>query len=457
MEQHWKELLPVDRYIVKSSGYLNDYDRKILTLLYQPLIGAKAFSLYLTMWSELEQNRLWGSESTHHSMMLLQQLNLKEIYNERVKLEGIGLLKTFVNEEDETRLFVYELQSPLTPHEFFNDGMLNIYLYNLVGKNKFLKLKRFFSDATIDMSVFKPITKSFDQVFSSVKPKEIVSNLSQEALQTIELEPNQQFITNGQAQSISINADRFDFDLLFTGMSDVMIPSKSITPKVKEAIKKLSFLYDINPIDMQNIVMSAIDHTENIDIDKLRKAARDWYQFENGNGLPTLTDRTQPIPYRVMTDQKPKTKDEELIQQLEQISPKQLLTDLSGGVEPPAVDLKIIEDIMFNQKLLPGVVNVLIYYVMLKTDMKLSKAYIEKIASHWTRKKVKTVQEAMQLAKEETREYQKWANQKKQGSKPGNYPSKKQTEKKDDDFQAEKSELQERVAKLKQLLNTESE
>ena len=37
--------------------------------------------------------------------------------------------------------------------------------------------------------------------------------------------------------------------------------------------------------------------------------------------------------------------------------------------------------------------------------MKLSKNYIQKIAAHWARKKVKTVREAMKLAIEEHRQY----------------------------------------------------
>ncbi|MCL6616214.1 MAG: DnaD domain protein, partial [Anoxybacillus ayderensis] len=81
-------------------------------------------------------------------------------------------------------------------------------------------------------------------------------------------------------------------------------------------------------------------------------------------------------------------------------------------------DLQLIEDIMFKQKLPPGVMNVLIYYVMLRTDMKLPKKYVEKIASSWARKKVRTVKQAMELAKKEAREYETFMKEKEQkGSK----------------------------------------
>ncbi len=145
----------------------------------------------------------------------------------------------------------------------------------------------------------------------------------------------------------------------------------------------------------------------------LEKGARDWYQFENGQALPVLSERVQPHAARTMKEKEPSSQEEMLIKQLEEISPKQLLKEISGGAEATKADLQIVEDVMINQKLTPGVVNVLIYYVMLRSDMKLAKTYVEKIAGHWARKKVGTVADAMALAKEENRQYQEWAETKK--------------------------------------------
>lgn len=44
--------------------------------------------------------------------------------------------------------------------------------------------------------------------------------------------------------------------------------------------------------------------------------------------------------------------------------------------------------------------------------MKLSKTYMQKIAAHWVRKKIKTVAAAMKIAKEENRQMTEWAQQK---------------------------------------------
>lgn len=58
--------------------------------------------------------------------MVMPQTNLNDIFEERLKLEAIGLLRTYEQETEEGRLFTYELVPPLRPDEFFQDGMLNV-------------------------------------------------------------------------------------------------------------------------------------------------------------------------------------------------------------------------------------------------------------------------------------------------------------------------------------------
>ncbi|WP_307341249.1 replication initiation and membrane attachment family protein [Metabacillus malikii] len=482
-QQHWKELLAIDRYIVKSSSILQDLDRKILTLLYQPLIGSKGFSLYMTLWGELEQNRLWGVDSTHHSLMTTMQSNLREIYQERLKLEGLGLLKSYMKETDEIKSYLYELQAPLRPDEFFQDGVLNIYLYNRVGKTKYLQLKEFFSDEKIDKDM-KDITRSFNDIFDSNQSANMIAKINKETLNDLTLSTEREFMQTEKRASIEIADDVFNFDLFFSGLSESIIPTRAITASVKEVIKKLSYLYGIDAVEMKNVLMNSINQYDEIDIEQLRKSARDWYQFKYGDELPALLDKVQPLPLRTVDETKTRTQEEEMIYQLETISPRQFLTDVSGGLNPSVGDLQIIEEVMLQQKLQPGVVNVLIYYVMLKTDMKLTKAYVQKIASHWVRKQITTVRAAMELAKNEHRQYQQWAEEK-TNKKQTNYkkkPIRKEmlpawlseddsiTEQKEpadtkeatssqieqEKFEAEKRKLLDRIKKYKDTNNTQN-
>lgn len=407
--QSWMELLPIDRYKVSARGLLSNYDRKVLTMLYQPLIGSKAFSLYMTLWGELEQDRLFGRENTHHSIMVTMQMQLPDIYEERMKLEAIGLLNVYMKKEKDIRMFIYELQPPLMPKQFFDDIVLSIFLYNRLSKTKYNQVKQYFLEEEFDFVSYENMTRSFNDVFGSFNPGQV--EYAKEEL----LIPNATVMpSRAQGNAPQLWNDFFDFSLFVEGLS-ALVPRKAITEQLRECVMTLAYVYGIDPLSMQNIVLGAVTEHHTIDMERLRKGARDWYQFENGQALPVFSERTQPLHARTMKEKEPTTQEEMLIKQLEEISPRELLKEISGGAEPTKADLQIIEEVMLNQKLTPGVVNVLIYYVMLRSDMKLAKSYVEKIAGHWARKKVTTVTEAMSLAKEENRQYQEWAEAKKKG------------------------------------------
>lgn len=412
MKQHWNEVQPIDGFSASANGIIHPHDNKVLMLLYQPLIGAICTNLYTTLSFLLKPDRLWSGEWNHYHLMNLLDMNLEDIYHARLKLEGIGLLKTFVKEEDTGRAYVYELQPPLSAEQFFTDGMLNIYLYQKVGRSHFLKLKQHFSDVAIESDEFKEVTRSFQDVFTSMSPHALNNFSGHEASVP---EPGMQLVNRETATAIHIDGQNFDFDLLLAGLSTSMVPRRALTMPVKDTLVKLSFLYGINEIDMQQVVLSSVTADDRIDQSELRKAARDWCKINYENRLPKLDLRrhqTEPDP----ASREPMTKEEKLISYLETITPRQLLIDLAEGAQPAMSDLTAIEEVMFGQNLNQGVINVLIHYVMLKTDMKLVKSYMEKIASHWNRKKVKTVQDAIHLAKSEHSQYQDWAQGKKQGS-----------------------------------------
>lgn len=403
MNRHWNEIQPSDAYTVSISGCIDSLEQKAITLLYQPLVGAQALSLYMTMCAEVEHGKLSSGGAPHYHLMNTLCCNLQQIYEDRLKLEGIGLLKTYVKKVDESREFLYEIQQPLAPDQFFSDGLLNVFLYRKIGKPHFLRLKHMFCDKEVKSAEFRDVTHDFTDVFSTGYTD------SHEAEKDSIPQQDSRFAGKGESGS-PVLADSFDFSELELTLKDALIPKASLTPFVKETIEKLSFLYGIQPPEMKNFVLSAINEQDEIDIEELRKSARDAYQFESGGRLPDMIPRIQTAPSSPAAPEL-KTQEEKLIYYLETVSPRQLLMDISGSV-PSKADMQIVEQVMLQYNLAPGVANVLIQYVMLKTDMKLSKSYVDKIASHWARKKVVTVLEAMNLAKSEQRQYDDWAQNK---------------------------------------------
>ncbi|WP_346764051.1 replication initiation and membrane attachment family protein [Bacillus sp. BHET2] len=408
MKKHWNEIQPIDHYTVGTNGMLQEYDRKIITFLYQPLIGTVCYSLYTSLWGEVEENRLWSTDSTHYHLMNVLSVNLQDVYEARMKLEGIGLLKAYETRDGEERSFLYELQPPLTPEEFFHDGMLNVYLYRKIGRTHYLRLKKFFTDVSVDKKQYTNITRSFQDVFTS----EQINFLHHDANVDSATESGEQYLKYGKNDGLSLDEVDFDFQLLLAGLSESMVPRRAFTPHVKETVLKLSYLYGIDPLQMKNIVLSSLDADDTIDVELLRKTARDWYGLQSGDQLPDLTTRIEhKAPVK---SDKSLSKEEELIEYLETTSPKDVLSDISNGGAPSKADLQAVEEVLMSQKLPIGVMNVLVQYVLLKTDMKLTKGYMEKIASHWSRKKVTTASEAMVLAKKEHKQYQEWAEGKKE-------------------------------------------
>ena len=63
----YKELQPVDSYKIQLSHPFSDYDRQLLTLFYQPLIGSDAMSLFMTLWADAERED--DSEYNHYHLM----------------------------------------------------------------------------------------------------------------------------------------------------------------------------------------------------------------------------------------------------------------------------------------------------------------------------------------------------------------------------------------------------
>ncbi len=146
------------------------------------------------------------------------------------------------------------------------------------------------------------------------------------------------------------------------------------------------------------------------------KTTNDLEQYEMIT-FESLVYSTQPLNERTIMNE-PSNEMEKLIHYLEKVSPYQLLVDISDGLKPAPADLQTIENIMLKQKLAPGVVNVLIYYLMVKTDKTLPKKIIEKIATHWSRMKIKSVPQAMDFAKQEEKKFQEHNKIKDRMAKP---------------------------------------
>ena len=84
-------------------------------------------------------------------------------------------------------------------------------------------------------------------------------------------------------------------------------------------------------------------------------------------------------------------------------------------------ELNLLETLLIDYELNPGVVNVLIDYVLKINDNKLTKNFCTAIASQWKRSNIKTVEEAMEICKKENKTKKKITKTKIKENKPNWY------------------------------------
>ncbi len=372
------KLMISDLYTVTATYPLDNIHQKTINLLYQPLIGNQACSLYLTLYSELDQLSLTKAASLHHRLSKITNMTLDEISDASLKLEAIGLISKYLKETENKRIFCYALKTPLTPARFFNHAILAPLLKQRLGHEDFQRTKICFKSSGYRHDGFKNITAKFTDVFDL--------DLTH---QTNHLVEKDYFGTDYG----NINSD-YDLDLFYQGLKDYQIKASSITKDDEELIEQLGMFYRINVLDMQRLVKEAMLN-DKINHDELIKKCRDYYDLKVPETFNEIYHH-QPVIHQSSSN------DEALnnhIKYLESVTPYQLLKDKQGGREPLKHDLQIVESIMTSLYLEPGVMNVLIELTLSQCDNVISRAFMQARASQWQRKKIKTVKDAMDEAK----------------------------------------------------------
>lgn len=365
-----------DTYQVYCKGYLGEDKVRTLTLLYQPLARAEAFALYMSLYSEVERGRILNTPSTHYRLMHILQMNMTDLQDSLAILEGLGLLRTFQKKDGKQADYIYEVLMPLSPRHFFSNPLLNTLLYHSLGEMDYEKTRFYFSCPQIDGKDYRDITKRFDEVFH------------------FDLESNQIVLAQDQFGSEIKKEPQvaYDLDLFYRGLKDYQIPASAINKEVEKAICQLGTIYHISPMMMRELVYDVYDRKQ-ISIEDLKERCLRYYEFEKQAAPKEVYAKPK------VTKTSPKNKREEKIRQLSTLSPYEYLCALQHGSAPTARDLGLIENLLTKQQLPTGVVNVLIETVLRMNNGQLPRNHLEYLAGTFARKKVDTVEKAIEEAK----------------------------------------------------------
>lgn len=375
-------VLPADTYIVSNKAVITEHSRKIISMLYQPIIGAHATSLYFSFWANLDSNQVMSTIKTHHYLMATTGLGIDDLMEAREKLEGIGLLKVYVY-KGSINQYIYELYAPLSVDEFFDNPILSTALCNSIGKQEYDKVISYFTIPHFNLKKYEEITSSFHEVFcvSPSTPLEQMNNIRTNSKLGLTYEPT------------------IDLNNVISSIPKEMLQTQRITKETKDFLYKIAFVYNFNDEIFSSILRNSINDEHRIDKNLVKENCRKYYAFENGGKLPSIIYKNQPEFLRKEINDT--SKRSKFIYAMETTSPYDFLTIKNNNIRPSKTDLMILEMLLVDYDLTPGVVNVLIDYVLKINNNKLIKSFIENIAIQWKRSNIKTVEQAMSIATKE--------------------------------------------------------
>lgn len=376
-------VLPADLFVVVNKTTLSDKDRNLLMLLYQPIVGSLSIGLYYTLWSYLDKSELVSGEWTHHHILRDMMISNAELQDAKVKLEAIGLIKTYCKLGN-INSYVYELYSPISAYEFINNPLLNMALFNAVGKLEYERIINYFRIPKINLKEYEDVTSKFSDVF---------------AFSNISVADNLMYdIKKSNYRKLEI-LSKIDLNTILSLISDDMLNKKSLTKDTKDFLYKISYIYNYDNDDIVELIRNSLTDKHTIDKKLLQENANKYYRYDNMGKLPSIIYKNQPEYLRKENlDTSNRSK---IIYQFETTSPYDFINSKCKTGKPTSSDLAIISYLLIDLNLKPGVVNVLIDYVLKINNNKLVKNFVEVIASQWSKSGVETVEEAMELAGKE--------------------------------------------------------
>lgn len=379
-------LSPNDLFTARRVSLIADYDKDTIFNLYQPLIGALACALYMTLLVE-SKNQKVTSVSTHEKLLVKSQLTTKEFLEARGKLEAIGLLKTYLDSpSDEVKSYHYEVYAPKSPASFFENTLLYGMLIKYIGENDANRLKSIYNE-TVNDNKGTEISKTFKDVFNPDMSDPIFAKALNSGKQ------------RGR-KTAKIDSE-FNYDRFFETLSSVsQIKKEAITKKELKEIERIAVLNGIDEVMAANIVSDIYDEHEDkgsrIDTKALSDKIMNSTNFTFLNAYRNENQNKKQTNNKVTSDSDLAKK----IELMENITPAEWLSILQNGGKPAKSDLRIVESISQDYNLSPSVINVLIDYILINNHNILSKTYMEKVAASLKREGVDSAIDAMNYLEE---------------------------------------------------------
>lgn len=361
------EALSNQELTVYSSFNLSSDDVSVISLLYAPLIESEATGLYFALQALLERNNLKSESYLHQNLFDLLGWTEKSFLKARFKLEGIGLLKTYLHESH----YIYVICPPLSAKNFIKDATLGLYLYSKIGKVLFDRIYDHFKIEKLDKTTYQNITKNFEDVFTSQIDEDISFSKFQ-------------YLLGRKPNNVKILNKKFDFDV-FKSSINLDFLEMGITKQFTDQITNLAFVYAFDELQMVGLYNDSINKSGLFDYRLLKKKANVLYSYLHHMDAPKL-----------LTKEEENIDSVDLIEYLENASPAIILSNMMPDF--PEKYLQVITDIYANIDLPKGVLNCMIVKVLKEKKELPNLSYFKKMSETWIAHHIFTTSDAIKFS-----------------------------------------------------------
>ncbi|MGM0212955.1 replication initiation and membrane attachment family protein [Enterococcus sp. AZ109] len=370
------ELKPTTIYTVYGSPQLDESRQQSLLFLYQPIIGAEALSLYLSLSGDITIEGK-SPELMHADLLAAIDNGLAAMVKGREKLEGIGLMTTYQKEDSDLGLLMYyQLINPLTPTTFFQDALMCYLLVEKIGERRFQRLVDRFRPKSIPTEGLTNITKRFRDVYRFEEDR---------------FESNAELFDDTHEKFIMPETPTSKFDWKFF-RQQLKKFNLNLAEDDQEKLDALHQMYGIDEMEMLDFAVKSSERNQ-IQLPFLRKLIVKSKQAK----IAPVQNSTEMSATTTLSEGFSKA-EQEIIRQSETIPPIKYLQAIKkqkGGYETNQ-EIRLIEDLLSRHLFPNSVVNILINYILvIQNQAIINQNYLNAIANDWAQRKIQRPEEAI--------------------------------------------------------------
>ncbi|WP_373230218.1 DnaD domain protein [Cohnella sp.] len=413
------------RYFTSRDFALSGLDRKLFISLYQPMTGAISAAFYHLLYHQVAEDRT-GFSSLETQRMLFLGLGLElnaagrqTAVEAASKLEAVGLLQVYRNHNPVTEESVYEyvLQRPLSSAEFFSSFHLTLLLRDKIGKSALIELRESLtSKQPAELARFvnrEEATMPFYELFN------IGAGAMDPELEMgwVESAPANERPAAVQSQE-RIRHSEMMLRFPRGSANRVFVERLNRSPEIMGQLNYLAYKFNLEIPEICRLLdEDGIFHSDGTLLwDELQNRANLIYRQDRkrdeererflARGEDKKVDVTTEVALSaIQLDIPERFQMDVTVMRYNEMLQREPYTRMLERYFPGAVPddfVRIFERIDLNYKLPEPVINILIHYVLgMSRAQRLTKSFIDSIASNMLAKGIDTLDKAIMYIREQ--------------------------------------------------------